>query len=755
MAIALACSASLAAVLALSPYVPATRDGIDSANFILAVDQYAPAQHQPHPPGYPIHVAIGRQVANVYRAATSSAAGEEIPTAAAALRLWSLFCGLLVVSGIGHLAQALGASARCAWLTAALFASCPLFLITTVRPLSDAPGLLFVLAAQLPVLWAGHWNDRAAATAGGWPWRLYAGAALAGMAMGVRVQTGLLTVPLLVVTVLARPTWRSVPVLARVMMALTAGVAVWAIPMLAVVGVDEYWRLVGEVANDDVQGVEMLATQPSARMLYRAVVNTFVEPWRWGWLAVIAAGLALRGAYVLAWREPSRFLQIATLAAPYVAWHLAFQETASVRYALPIVASQVLLMAAGAARSRVATAAAGIVIVAGGVTSVTAVSAYWRAASPVEQSMQDLELRASTMTTPPALAFHHAVVRAARGNGWIGRTLDAPVRYEWLEVAEHFSSGRPGPVWFLADRRRTDLALFDPHDRRLVQGYGWPAAVAPLLGGIQPRHVLWHEIRDPGWMLLRGWSLTAETHGVSRRDGHTPGGLGTDGRIRRRTTAAVMMIGGRNLGGPCDTGALVDVSIDGRVVAQWTAGPHAAFLQVVPLAAGALEGPGAYAALRVTARDAAGTARLVDVAIHSFDVQSPGTPMASLGAGWHVPELDDRTGEQWRWMDEVGELQVEGFGADVELTLRGSAAPVGSGAPPHVEFRAGDVVIGSFPLASAFEWTVRLPAAALATSGGRVEARSRHWVIPDELRGNGDKRRLSLQLSELTSRLAS
>jgi len=743
-------SAALAVVLAIAPSVPTTRDGIDSTNFVLAIDHYDPAQHQPHPPGYPIHVAFGRVFTSAYRALTTAEVGAEAPTAAAALRLWSLFSGLLAAFGIRHVALALGASAGGAWLTMLLLVSCPLFLVTAVRPLSDAPGLLFALAAQLAILSASNAARREVVSAAEqWPWRLLLGATLAGVAVGTRSQTLVLTVPLLMVSVLARPAWRTPRVTAQAMSAFVAGVAVWALPLLAVVGPDEYWRLLTAVAADDAQGVEMLATQPTLRVLLAAVVNTFVEPWRWTWLAAVAAALSMRGAVVLARHDPQRLVQVAAIAGPYLAFHLAFQETGSIRYALPVVASQVVLMAAGASRSRPGLTLAGLVVIAGTVTSVTAVNAYWRATGPVSRALHDIERQATGTPEAPALAFHHAVVRAVRGIPWAGPLLDAPVRYEWLEVADYFTSGGTRPVWFLANRRRTDLALFDPRARRLIQDYRWPDAVATQLGGIQPAQVSWHELRDPGWMLLRGWSLTPETHGVSRRDGHTPGGFGTEGRIRRRDTAAVMMIGGRNLGGPCDTGALVDVAIDGRVVAQWTAGPHTAFLQTVPLAPGVLAGPGRYATLRVTARDAAGTARLVDVAIESFDLQSQGAAMAVLGDGWHVPELDASTGRQWRWMDELGSIYVHGFGADVVITLRGAGPPSPPGAAPDIEVRAGDTVVGTFVASADFTWTGRIPASALAAADGRVSLSSSEWFIPDERSGNGDRRRLSFQLHDL------
>ena len=63
--------------------------------------------------------------------------------------------------------------------------------------------------------------------------------------------------------------------------------------------------------------------------------------------------------------------------------------------------------------------------------------------------------------------------------------LAAPVRYEWLELARYWLEGGREPIWFLADARRTDLALVDPASRALMRSYRWPADSESLLGGIQ------------------------------------------------------------------------------------------------------------------------------------------------------------------------------------------------------------------------------------------------------------------------------
>lgn len=756
-AVALAGCLALAIVFALAPSVPRGLDGIDSTNFVLAVDHYAPALHQPHPPGYPVHVALGRLATEVYRRLTAAGAEGEVGTAVAGLRLWSIFCGLLTVYGVRRLALELGAPPERAWVAAGVFTACPLVLITSMRSLSDAPGLLFVVGSQVLILAAHNrsgWRapDHADSIGPHQSWSLAAGAALAGLAVGVRVQTALLTTPLLVLTLVGGPAGRRGYKALWAGGAFVAGLLAWAVPMLLTVGPSEYLRAVLLTVDDDVQGVAMLATSPSLRLLRTALVNTFIVPWGWAPVGWAALGLAVAGTFSL-WRtEPRRLAAVLAIGVPYLAFHLGFQETASIRYALPLMMVEACLVAAALGIGRRLLPVILLVATAGAVVSVRAATAFWHAGSPVARSLEDLRHAAVTPSGPPTLAFHHNVQRAERGSSWPGAVLDAPVRYEWLELVDYWLGGGRAPVWFLANSRRTDLALVDPRSRKLVRSYRWPASVEPLLGGIQPLRVDWHEIRDPGWVLQRGWSLTPETHGVSRRDGHMAGGRGIEGRIRRRRAAAVMMIGGRNLGGPCDTGAVVEAFIDGKRVTEWTAPSQAPFLQVVRLAPGDLEGEGPFARLRVTARDMTGTARLVDVAIESFDLQSPGTAMAAFAGGWHVPELDTTSGAMWRWMDEAAELQIEGFGQDVELTIRGASPSAHFRTAPAVEIRAGETLLAAFKPETSYSRVLRVPATTLTSSGGRLTLRSDQWFIPDERDGNGDRRRLSLQVYALESR---
>ncbi|MGH9386560.1 MAG: hypothetical protein ACRD2N_19990 [Vicinamibacterales bacterium] len=736
--------------------IPETPDGIDSANFIMAVDGYNPRLHQPHPPGFPVHVALGRLVTSAYRVFTPGV--DDTGTAAASLRIWSVICGTLAIFAVMWVALGLGVSASRATLVTALAISCPLFWVTAMRPLSDVPGLLFATTSQALSLAA--YNNGAAARAkeavpavlssfGRLEYRWLAAAFVAGVAVGLRVQTALLTVPLLTVVTLLHARRAGVAIIPQVLGALVVGVLAWLVPMTTSIGgAAEYLRLITTVASDDVQGVEMLATSPTLRLFAFALMRTFIIPWgsyALGWSAFVFTVL---GAIALAKRDRRALGFTVLMGLPYLAFHLYLQETASIRYALPLVPVSCLLIVANLKwlPVRFPAAVVGCMVVAAASTSVSAATAYGRTESPIARALKDLKHEGTSHTRPPALGAHHSVGRAIRGESWPGQLLPAPVRYEWLALAATWLQGSHDTVWFLADGRRSDLALIDPAARRLIRSYRWPRSTESLLGGIQPSSVDWYEIVPPGWFLMTGWSLTPETRGVAQRSNDGPGVDGIVGYIKRRDAPAVMMIGGRNIGGPCDTAASIDVLIDGRPLATWTASSRSSFLQSIALAPGALRGEGEYATVRVIAKDAAPAGRIVDVAVEQFDVQSPGSAMAGFDGGWHMPELDPATGLKWRWIEETADVHTEAFGRDLELVIRGESPLRYFEESPHVVVRAGQFELASFRPEADFTWVVPVPAKAVGAAAGRVTIKSDRSFVPDEVSGNGDRRQLALRI---------
>ena len=114
------------------PFPPASLEDLDSINFALGLHQFDVAQHQPHPPGYPVFIVIGRLV----NAVSSSEAR--------ALGFVSMVSGALALLALGPLfARWTNGDARgtAANVGALIVASTPLFWMTAARPLSDMAGL--------------------------------------------------------------------------------------------------------------------------------------------------------------------------------------------------------------------------------------------------------------------------------------------------------------------------------------------------------------------------------------------------------------------------------------------------------------------------------------------------------------------------------------------------------------------------------------------------------------------------------------
>ena len=108
---------------------------------------------------------------------------------------------------------------------------------------------------------------------------------LAGLGLGVRVQTGILTAPLLVVVLIASGRELSPSLRLWTVVAAAAGALAWALPLLiASGGIGRTWTPSGAQAGEDFSGVVMLWTHRTPRVAAAALMNSFIWPWGW-WLA--------------------------------------------------------------------------------------------------------------------------------------------------------------------------------------------------------------------------------------------------------------------------------------------------------------------------------------------------------------------------------------------------------------------------------------------------------------------------------------
>jgi hypothetical protein len=780
--------AALAAAFFLAhlPFLSPSLEDIDSINFALGLHDFDPALHQPHPPGYPVYIALGR----VTRAALATIAPsmDAVRLDARALAIWSALGGAVAVVAAWALVAAIAAAARrpgggplpsrgatadavrdaprqgdsrpgergpieprhleppgqpgnSAIAAAALLAVAPLFWLSALRPMSDMPGLAAALCAQALLV---HGVSR--------PRRFVMGACLAGLAAGIRVQSLALTMPLLLV-VWAWPGSRSrtVRTAAAAGAALMAGVLLWAVPLLvASGGVSGYMRALGSQAGEDFAWVDMLWSNPTARRLALSLRESFLLPWASDRLGLVMGVLALIGAGLVLLRDRRAAWLLAAAFLPYAAFHLLLQETATVRYALPLLVPVAWLAArAAASAGRLAPLVSLGLVVSAAAESVPAAIEYGRDAHPAFRAIAQMRQEAEG-APPEAVYAHYALYRPLQAVPPGAFRVVPPVRsLEWLGPARYWLEGGTRTVWFLADPRRTDLALIDPASVRREEPFVWSVAERPELKGSRPLGVDWYRITPPGWFAGEGWSLTPETGGLARATATGLAQRPIDAYVRRRPGPAVMMLGGFHLGPDSDPPAALQVALDDRVVDTWTFAATAAepsFLRVLRLPDGVPAGPDAYARLRLTATSATPGRAIPEIAIRQFDLQPVGSrALLGFGAGWHEAEADPATGRMWRWTSERSLLRIEAVD-DVTLIIRGESPMKYFDAPPTVRVSAGSQVLAEFRPDADFVWRIVVPAAVLTREGGTIVLSTDKVYRPGEAEGTADARRLGLRV---------
>ncbi len=712
-------------LLAHLALLPRTLEDLDSINFALGVREFDVARHQPHPPGYPVFIALSKITTSALRVLGIGAAAPR------GLAIWSAVAGTAALPMVLLFFHALERRDRLALWATLVVAAAPLFWFTALRPLSDMAGFACAMAAQALMI-----QRR--------PRALVAGALLAGLAIGIRSQTAILTLPLLAF-VLVVP-GQELPLRAR-LAALGAGaigVIAWGVPLLIVSGGPAaYLQALGAQAGEDFGGVVMLWTHRTPRVAAFGLANTFIWPWDW-WPGIGMCVLAAAGALRIAWRTPRAILLILVAFAPYAIFHLLFHETQTVRYALPLVPVVAYAAVAALETARPTPMALGaclIAVVSLGL-AIPASRIYAREGAPVFRGFDDMAATAHSVEPVDTIAMHAGARRAAEWAAPIlpARVAIAPHGREWLSLVALWREKASANVWFVANPGRTDLALFDRHARRLAKQYRWGFIEPPFVGGARPGPVDWYHMRPPGWMLDRGWAVTAEVGGITARDHGGPHVAPAIAWLRTRADETTLLIGGRNL----QSGqTMVQVNLGGRMLASWVVAPGF-FVRRMTLPAGALSGGSAYVPLEVTAAHEPS----VPVSLEQFDLQGPGVPMFAYEEGWQEPEYNPSLGFAWRWMSEKAHLWVRPVGRTVILRIHGESPMRYFDSPPHVRVLIGDREIAAVDPSSDFEHSFELPANLLAQADGRVMLESSGFFVPGGA-GGGDQRHLALRIFSL------
>jgi hypothetical protein len=741
--------------------LPSTLEDIDSVNFALGVRDFDPAQHRPHPPGYPVYVALGKAATAATAALWPDGRADRVE--ARALAALSFAGGLLLCWWTARAFSALTADgdgrlgrppvSRRAILATLLAATAPLTWYMTSRPMSDVPGLAAAMAA-LVFLGLGWWRQRpgpdgdrrlepAAMAASGQA--IVLGALLAGFSVGFRSQTLWITAPLLALVLIDRVGRGVAGAMLGSSIAFAAGALAWGVPLLvASGGPQSYLAALGSQAGEDFAGVEMLYLNPTPRLAAFALLRTFVWPWDSVPLASVVLVLAAIGALLLLVRERRTLAALTAFALPYLVFHLAFQDTTFARYALPTVFAVAFLAAVALDAAGWAGAVAAVALSAWSLSiAVPQLAAYVEPGSPTARLFDRDTAAAAAAAAPPVVAMHQALLRPLEAEPRpVGARLPSPPRREWLELARHWQSGAAGPVWFLADPRRTDLALVDPQARRDVETFTWGVDSLSMLGGMRPADVQWYRLGEPGWFATEGWSLTPETAGMARLMGKGPHLAPIHAFVRRRAEATRLLIGGRHLGVEGDPPVTFTVAVDGRALETWEQ-PPGFFVRSLAVPAGVLAGAGAFADLTISST--AGGAAPMPTAIEQFDLQSPGVTMWAFGRGFHEPELDNQRGRAWRWMSDEAVIEVPQVAGDVTLVIEGESPLTYFDTASTLEVWSGEARLGTIPLAADFTVRLGVLASRVAAGGGTLRLTTSQTFAPAERGASADRRRLGLR----------
>lgn len=720
------------------PFLASSLEDIDSINFALGLEDFDPSRHQPHPPGYPVYMVLGR----MSLAMLSSAWPElsRISAEALALSIWSALGGaiaLIASARVFAVLQERDGDRRSTLAATVLLAAAPLFWISGLRPMSDMPGLAAALLAQ-SLLLEGLNNPR----------RLVQGALAAGLAAGLRSQTLWLTIPLMVAGVITHRRAGFVWLVSRPIAAVAGGAVLWAIPLIhASGGFHSYWNALEAQARDDLTAVDMLWTNPTPYRLGIGVIETLAAPWGSIPLAVSVLVAAAVGGIVLLVKQRRGIVLLAVAFGPYAAFHLAFQDPFTARYTLPLLPAVAWLAGRGLAVSRRPGRLLTASLVAGALAvAMPDAASYSRESHPVFRAVDDAEH--DQRAASPRVAYAHTEVWRGLQTAASGLEVIEPRRqHAWMGLVDYWRNGGTAPVWFFANPDRTDLALIDPYSRLDRVRYTWAVGARPEFGGTRPMSVDRYRLQAPGWLAGEGWSLTPETGGLAyaNRKGLDSGPI--EAYVLRRREPMHAVIGG-SLAEASDTKAHLELAIDQRVIDRWTLTPAARrFLRFLQVPDGVLNGEGNYATLTIRSSTDVADQHVL-VFIRQFDIQPVTRLVWGFGEGWHTLELDPATGRTWRWTSERSVLRIDGAPQDVRLTLRGESPLRYFDSPPMVTVTAGDRFIERFQPDADFEWQLVVPADVIARSGGLITIETDRIYLPAIAEGTADKRRLGLRIYE-------
>lgn len=740
------------------PFLASTLEDVDSINFALGVRDFDPGQHRPHPPGYPVYIALAKAARLVLSEPHALAVWAALFGALAVFPLWRFYQSLEQLEAGAN--EAPGPTSRwsVAWLATLVTVGSPLYWMTAVRPMSDSVGLAVSLLAQalLAMAFVRQFRDipeagsRLEPSAVAPSARLILfGALVAGFAVGIRSQALWLTAPLLVVVLVSRIGRGAAGAFIGAVAWFAAGALLWFVPLIiASGGPSAYLAALGSQAGEDWTGVDLLVTHPTPRRLAFGLLDTFIT--HWAGLGWVVFACAVVGAVVLVRRGRRSLGLLVAAFAPYAVFHLLFQESFTTRYALPLVVPMAYLAVRGVRTlGPWPVRVAAVACVAVSLVRVVPVTVlYSKAGSPASRAIADVTAEAAR-SGPVTLGRHFMFARAleAELDSPNVSVLESRPREAWQALSRYLVTDGRAPLWVFVTPRQTKISLSDPRSRVLRRAYRWPFDTGTFLGGVRPGNVDWMELRDPGWIALEGWHLTPDAAGLAQATGKGLGAGPITAMVRPRQEAAAVLVGGRHLGAASDPALVFTLRLAERVIDTWTVAPSSPFfLRVLPLPAGAIVSDARWIPLTIEARDSATGRYSPAGAIEQFDLAPATGLMIGYDSGWNEQELDPRTGRAWRWSTDRSAVRIISPGGDVILRIAGESSLKSFDRPSRMVVRVGDRVLLDRAVSEDFEWDLRVSGQDLAASGGIVTLTTDQTFSPYERGENADHRTLGLRV---------
>lgn len=290
-------------------------DDWDSVQFVLALGNYSIVYHQPHPPGYPVYIFLGRALNML------------LDNGQLSLTVMSAIFGSLCLIPTYLLSRELFEE-RTATVAAIILSLAPAALIFSEVVMSDTVSMFFV-AATAYLLFLGISSRK----------HYYLAAFTLGITIGVR-QTDFMLIPLFLLVAVYRRDLRDLVSSSAIML---ASVLSWLVPVILDTGIKEFaeaQRLQGQIAlqNGTLYGAGWLNPEKMMHFL-QALFSLFVEGWSIQFIAflgltIVAALMRIKAGKI----DPmdKRMIFLMTWLVPYLlVFTLAYQLYIP-RYLLPV-----------------------------------------------------------------------------------------------------------------------------------------------------------------------------------------------------------------------------------------------------------------------------------------------------------------------------------------------------------------------------------------------------------------------------------